>query len=158
MRKSLQQRFDTEITEKNAESTEAFVIVVAAVIAWEGKILVCQRRRGDTFGLMWEFPGGKLRAGETPEEGLARELREELGVEAAVGAELFRTRHRYVELSEPIELIFMAAKADAGKMRNNAFEAMEWRAPSSLGELNFLPADREFVARLAREDFARSSG
>ena len=127
------------------------IVVVAAVIEWDGKLLVCQRRRGDTFGLMWEFPGGKLRTGERPAQGLARELREELGVDAEVGAEVFRTQHRYPELSEPIELIFLAAKVDASKVRNIVFETMEWRAPSSLAELNFLPADQEFIAKLARE-------
>ena len=130
------------------------ITVIAAVIASEGKLLVCQRRRADTFGLMWEFPGGKLQDGETPAQGLARELREELGVDAYVGAELFRTRHRYAELSEPIELIFLAAKVDASKVRNIVFEQMEWRAPSALPELNFLPADREFIAKLAREGIA----
>jgi 8-oxo-dGTP diphosphatase len=127
------------------------IVVVAAVIERDGKLLVCQRRRGDSFGLMWEFPGGKLQADEAPSQGLARELREELGVDAEVGAELFRTRHRYAELSEPIELIFMAATVDGSKIRNIVFETMEWRAPSSLAELNFLPADREFIAQLARE-------
>lgn len=133
------------------------MVVVAGVIESEGKILVCQRRRGDTFELMWEFPGGKLEAEETPAEGLARELREELGVEAEAGAELFRTRHRYAELSEPIELIFMAATVDAGEIRNNVFESLEWRAASTLAELNFLPADREFIALLARASVARRS-
>jgi 8-oxo-dGTP diphosphatase len=127
------------------------IVVVAAVMEWDGKLLVCQRRRGDAFGLMWEFPGGKLQMGETVAQGLARELREELGVDAEVGTEVFRTRHRYAELSEPIELIFLAAKVDASKIRNIVFETMEWRAPSSLVELNFLPADREFIAKLARE-------
>ena len=130
------------------------MVVVAGVIESGGKILVCQRRRGDTFELMWEFPGGKLEAGETPAEGLARELLEELGVEAEVGAELFRTEHRYAELSEPIELIFMAATADVRAIRNIIFEQIEWRAAPSLGELNFLPADREFIALLARGSVA----
>jgi 8-oxo-dGTP diphosphatase len=130
------------------------IVVVAAVIESAGKLLVCQRRRGDTFGLMWEFPGGKLQAEETPAQGLARELREELGVDAEAGVELFRTRHRYAELSEPIELIFLAAKVDASKIRNIVFETMEWRARSTLAELNFLPADREFIAKLAREHIA----
>ncbi len=131
------------------------MMVVAGVIQWEGKLLVCQRRRGDTFGLMWEFPGGKLQAGETPAQGLARELREELGVDAEVGAEMFRTQHRYAEMSEPIELIFLTAKVDAGKIRKGMFEKMEWREASTLGELNFLPADREFIARLAPKSVAR---
>lgn len=133
------------------------MIVVAGVIQWEGKVLVCQRRRGDRFGLMWEFPGGKLKDGEKPAQGIARELREELGVDAEVGAEMFRTLHRYREMSEPIELIFLAAKVDAGKIRKIAFEKMEWREASTLGELNFLPADREFIARLAATSVARRS-
>jgi 8-oxo-dGTP diphosphatase len=126
--------------------------VVAGLIEAEGKILVCQRRRGDTFELMWEFPGGKLQGGETGAEGLERELREELGVEARVGAEVFRTRHRYAEMSEEIELIFFSAAVDAEAIRNIVFESMEWRAPETLAELNFLPADREFVGKLARRE------
>ena len=128
------------------------LIVVAGLIEAEGKVLVCQRRRGDTFELMWEFPGGKLQAGETAAEGLARELLEELGVEARVGEEVFRTRHRYAEMSEEIELIFFAAAVDAHAVRNIVFERMEWRAPETLSELNFLPADREFVGKLARRE------
>jgi 8-oxo-dGTP diphosphatase len=132
------------------------IVVVAALIEWEGKLLVCQRRRGNSFGLMWEFPGGKLQTSETPAQGLARELREELGIDAEVGTEVFRTRHHYAELSEPIELIFLAAKVEASKIRNIVFETMEWRTPSSLAELNFLPADQEFIAKLAREHVAAS--
>jgi len=99
---------------------------------------------------MWEFPGGKLQVGETPAAGLARELREELGVEALVGAEVFRTRHLYAEMSEAIELIFFAVVVEAAEVRNIVFEKMEWRGRETLGELNFLPADREFVEKLAR--------
>jgi 8-oxo-dGTP diphosphatase len=126
--------------------------VVAALIESEGKLLVCQRRRGDTFGLLWEFPGGKLKSGETPLQALARELYEELGVAAEIGSEVFRTQHQYAELGEPIELIFLTAKVPPGDIRNQAFETMEWRSPKTLHELNFLPADREFVAKLAREN------
>lgn len=127
--------------------------VVAAVIWDNEKILVCQRRKWDTFGLLWEFPGGKLEPNETPVEGLARELREELGVEARIGAEIYRARHRYKETNEPLELIFFLADADPSKMRNLAFEKMVWRAPAELSQLQFLPADREIVRRLAAGDF-----
>jgi 8-oxo-dGTP diphosphatase len=133
--------------------------VVAGLIEADGKILVCQRRRGDTFELMWEFPGGKLQAGETAAEGLARELMEELGVEARVGEEVFRTRHRYAEMSEEIELIFFAATVEPAAIRNIVFESMEWRAPEDLRELNFLPADQTFVGKLVRREIvaARST-
>lgn len=127
--------------------------VVAAVIWDQGKILVCQRRKWDTFGLLWEFPGGKLEPNETPVEGLIRELREELGVEASVGPEIYRTRHRYKGTNEPLELIFFLAEADSSKMRNLAFEKMLWCSPDELSGLEFLPADREIVARLMAGEF-----
>lgn len=126
------------------------MLVVAALIEADGKLLVCQRRRTDSFGLMWEFPGGKLEAGETPAQALARELQEELGVAAQIGPEIFRTRHQYSELGEAIDLIFFSATVAPADIRNQAFETMEWRQPQTLHELNFLPADREFVAMLAR--------
>jgi 8-oxo-dGTP diphosphatase len=122
--------------------------VVAALIESGGKLLVCQRRRTDSFGLMWEFPGGKLEPGETPAQAIARELHEELGVIARIGREIYRTRHQYSELAEPIDLIFFAATVSPAEIRNLAFEAMEWRDPSDLANLNFLPADRELVEKL----------
>jgi 8-oxo-dGTP diphosphatase len=127
------------------------MLVVAALIEADGKLLVCQRRRTDSFGLMWEFPGGKLEPGESPEQALARELQEELGVDAQIGPEIFRTRHQYSELGEAIDLIFFSATVAPADIRNQAFETMEWRQPQTLHELNFLPADREFVAMLSRK-------
>ena len=61
------------------------MLVSAGVIQREGRILVGQRRRGDRHPLKWEFPGGKVEAGETPQQALVRELREELQIEATVG-------------------------------------------------------------------------
>jgi 8-oxo-dGTP diphosphatase len=122
--------------------------VVAALIESDGKLLVCQRRRTDSFGLMWEFPGGKLELGETPAQAIARELHEELGVTAQIGSEIYRTRHQYSELAEPIALIFFTATVNPGEIRNQAFETMEWRPRETLHELNFLPADRDLVEKL----------
>ena len=66
-----------------------------------------------------------------------------------IGAEVYRTRHQYAEMSEPIELIFFAASADPAQMRNLVFEQIQWRSPRSLADLNFLPADRELIEKLA---------
>lgn len=123
--------------------------VVAALIESEGQLLACQRRRGSKFELIWEFPGGKVHPGEGLEEALTRELREELGVVAHVGPEVYRVRHAYKEMAQPIELVFFAASADRNKVKNLEFEQIAWREPASLPELNFLAADRELIERLA---------
>ena len=123
--------------------------VVAAIIESDGKFLVCQRRRGDRFELLWEFPGGKKNPGETPREALARELIEELGVAAEIGREVHRVQHKYAEMSEPIELIFFAATVEPAAVKNLVFEQVQWRDPRTLVELEFLPADRPLIEQLA---------
>jgi 8-oxo-dGTP diphosphatase len=125
------------------------ITVVAALIYSDGKLLVCQRKRGTSFAMMWEFPGGKVQSGETLERALTRELEEELGISATIGPEVYRTQHRYADLSDPIELIFFSAHIDPRSVRNLVFEKIDWRAPSSLLELNFLPADSELIEKLA---------
>jgi 8-oxo-dGTP diphosphatase len=122
--------------------------VVAALIESDGKLLVCQRRTGGSFELLWEFPGGKINPGESPEAALARELLEELGVEARIGREVYRTLHQYSELREPIELTFFTAQVNPTHVRNLIFERLEWRTPQNLAELDFLPADRELISKL----------
>ena len=132
------------------DSRKPDLTVVAALIVRDSKILVCQRRKDDSFGLQWEFPGGKVEPGETLETALARELREELAVEAVVGKELFRTRHRYRESPKQLELIFFQASIDRDSpLHNLVFEKFEWADPSELRRYDFLQADLEFVRRLA---------
>lgn len=125
------------------------ITVVAALIHHDGKLLVCQRKRGTSFAMMWEFPGGKVKPGETLEQALARELEEELGTKAMIGSEVYRTQHRYAELGDAIELIFFNARLDPKTVRNLVFEEILWRYPSSLPELNFLPADKDLIEKLA---------
>ncbi len=128
-------------------------IVAAALIQRDGRLLVGQRRRGDAFALKWEFPGGKVRPEETPAQALLRELQEELGVDAEVGAELYRTRHRYAELAHELLLIFFAARLDA-EPQCLAFEQVRWVERSRLTSLDFLPADRELVELLSAGELA----
>jgi len=122
--------------------------VVAALIERDDRLLVCQRRRDGRFGLMWEFPGGKAEPGETPERALERELLEELGVVADIGAEVYRTQHKYAEMPQAIELLFFAARI-TGEPRNLDFERIAWREPAALSQLDFLPADRELIGKLS---------
>lgn len=140
------------------ESPKPDLTVVAALILRDSKILVCQRRRDDTHALQWEFPGGKVEPGEIPEQALARELREELAVEAMIGKELFRTRHRYRESPTQLELIFFQANVDrSASLKNLVFEKFEWASPSELLQYDFLQADEEFVARLAAREIPLDS-
>jgi 8-oxo-dGTP diphosphatase len=125
------------------------MMVVAALIECDGKLLACQRRRGSKFELMWEFPGGKTEPGESLEQALARELREELGVTARIDAEIYRVRHKYPEMKDGIELVFFAVSVNPAEVKNLDFEQIVWREPASLPELNFLPADRELIDKLA---------
>jgi len=126
--------------------------VVAALIVRDSKILVCQRRRDDTHSLQWEFPGGKIEAGETPQQALLRELREELGIDSTIGRELFRARHSYRESGPELQLIFFQAHVDGDAvLQNMVFEGFEWTDFSSLPSYDFLRADREFVALIASQ-------
>jgi 8-oxo-dGTP diphosphatase len=138
--------------------TNPMVKVVAALIESDGLLLVCQRRRGDRFGLLWEFPGGKVEPGEELSQALVRELNEELGVNAPVGPEVYRTMFRYRELQNTTEIVFFAAVARPTDVKNLAFERIEWRAPDTLKELDFLPADRELVGQLAAGTLKIPSG
>ncbi len=125
------------------------ITVVAALIEQAGRLLICQRRGKDSFGLKWEFPGGKVKPGESAVQALARELAEELGVRARIGREVYRTRHRYTEHAIELELIFFSAAIDSQIPQNLVFEQIQWAEHSALEQFDFLPADRELVALIA---------
>jgi len=131
--------------------------VVAAVIQHGGRVLICQRRKGDTFGLKWEFPGGKVHAGESPAAALAREIEEELGVRARIGPEIARTRHKYTEHARAIELQFFSVQLESVDVRNLAFEQIVWEVPGKLLAYDFLAADRRIVERLAKGELRLGS-
>ena len=128
------------------------MIVVAAVIEKQGQILVCQRKRGSRHGLKWEFPGGKVEAGEEPRDALARELREELAIDARIGKEMVRYEHAYPG-RDPILLIFFRVTEFTGIPANIVFETMEWATPDRLPGFDFLDGDLDFVRRLARGEY-----
>jgi 8-oxo-dGTP diphosphatase len=126
--------------------------VVAAVIEREGKILIGQRRKTDSHGLKWEFPGGKVERGESPARALARELEEELGIQARIGREIGRHTHYYPR-RVTIQLVFYAVKEFGGEPQSIAFENIVWESPERLTAYDFLDGDLDFVKRLAAGEF-----
>jgi 8-oxo-dGTP diphosphatase len=124
--------------------------VVAAVIERsDRRLLIGQRRRSDTSALKWEFPGGKVEPGETPEAALARELREELGTTLRKCAPIGRVVHKYAETPEELEIVFFAAAISEGQLTPRTFENVAWVLPKELGEYDFLAANERLVANLA---------
>jgi len=123
-------------------------MVTAAVIERDGKVLVARRKPELVAGGLWEFPGGKLEAGETPERGLARELAEELGVPARVGEHLCT-----VPFSGEIasfELVVFRTELLGEDLRLTDHDEIRWLAPGDMDEAEFSKPDRPVVRLLAR--------
>ncbi len=121
----------------------ATVVVAAGVIVENGRVLLTQRKAGAHLEGAWEFPGGKLQAGEDPREALRRELREELGVDVTVGDIVEVTFHRYEEANKVVLLLFFAATRLAASPPPRAIDvaAFEWAGAEGLEPGRFPAAD-----------------
>ena len=120
-------------------------LVVAALMLREGaggqEVLICQRTADQPMSLKWEFPGGKIEAGESAEEALARELNEELGISAVIGGRVARVRHKYRN-GGAVDLQFFAVREFEGALENRIFNDVRWTPLTELPEYDFLAADR----------------
>ena len=121
--------------------------VVAAVMVKGGAVLVAQRAAGGRQGGLWEFPGGKVEAGEAPEAALQRELHEELGVDVVVGDCLGREVHE--DDRGRFEIAFYRVGEWRGEPVPHEHDAIAWVAQEGLSDYAFAPADRGFVDGLA---------
>ena len=122
------------------------LLVTAALIERDGKLLVCRRPPGSRQAGLWEFPGGTVEAGEDPRDALRRELHEELGVDAQIGAPVEVVFHRY-DFGDVL-LMFFRATLKSSEPEPLHHEEIRWVEYSRLGELEFLPADVKMIARL----------
>jgi 8-oxo-dGTP diphosphatase len=121
--------------------------VTAAVIERDGKVLCARRKPGLVAEGLWEFPGGKLEEGEAPENGLKRELEEELGVEARIGE--FLCSVPFAGALASFELIVYRAELLGGDLRLTDHDEVRWLAPGEMEESLFSKPDRPVVRRLA---------
>jgi mutator protein MutT len=121
--------------------------VAAAVVRRGGLVLITQRPEGGKSPLQWEFPGGKIEPGESPARALAREIQEELGVGARVGAELAVVRHE----ATGVEIHFLACELESEAfVRSHAVRDVRWVDPRDGVPEGLLVADKDFFASLAR--------
>ena len=121
------------------------LVVAAAVVEREGRVMLCQRLPNAHNGLKWEFPGGKLEAGETPEAALARELREELDIDVAVGRVRDAVYHRYPD--RDVLVLFYRCSISSGDPTAVQCNAVAWVKPEDMTCYDFAGADLVFVKR-----------
>ena len=119
--------------------------VAAAVILRDGAVFATQRGYGP-WKDWWEFPGGKIEEGETPQDALAREIREELDTEVAVGEKLADVEYDYPEFHLSMACYLCAVVSGALVLKEH--ESARWLSRESLGAVNWLPADRTVVEQL----------
>ena len=118
------------------------IVVTAAIVKDHGRYFVTRRLKGTHLEGLWEFPGGKIEAGESLADGLRRELQEELGTEVEVGEEVFTVTHHYPERS--VELHFLACTFLSAPVPLLGQE-MRWVPREELRSLEFPPADEELI-------------
>jgi 8-oxo-dGTP diphosphatase len=123
-------------------------LVAAALIVRGGEVLIGQRRLDQPMASQWEFPGGKIEPGESPEEALARELEEELGIHAVIGPKVTHIRHNYRH-GGAVDLQFFAVHEFSGEIENRIYNEVRWARLEDLPAYDFLAADRGLIRDLA---------
>lgn len=126
--------------------SESPTLVAAAVIVAGDRVLLTQRKGGTHLAGRWEFPGGKLEPGESPEDALVREIREEIGVKVRVGDVLDVTFWRYP--TKDVLLMFYRCEITSGEVRDLEVAAHAWVTRDELDGYEFPPADERVVTKL----------
>ncbi len=120
--------------------------VVAALIGCDGRFLICQRPAHKARGLLWEFVGGKVELGETKEQALVRECREELGVTVRVGEVFLEVMHAYPDLM--VHLTLFRATIEKGTPRCLEHNDLRWITAAEIPKYNFCPADAVILQKM----------
>ncbi|MBQ8186055.1 MAG: (deoxy)nucleoside triphosphate pyrophosphohydrolase [Clostridia bacterium] len=128
--------------------------VVAALVWREGRFMICQRPAHKARGLLWEFVGGKTEPGETGEEALVRECREELDITVTPGAVFTDVTHVYPDLTVHLTLYHCTIAEGEPKLLEH--EVIAWITPDEIGNYDFCPADVEILEKI-REEYGNQS-
>ena len=122
--------------------------VVAALIRRGERFMICQRPAHKARGLLWEFVGGKVESGETKEEALIRECREELAITLTVGEAFMDVTHEYPDLT--VHLTLFDATIAEGEPQRLEHNDIRWITPAEIGSYDFCPADVEILKEIAK--------
>ena len=126
---------------------EINMIEVVAALIWDGdRFLICQRPENKARGLLWEYVGGKVEPGETKQEALIRECREELGVTITVGDVFMDVVHEYPDIT--VHLTLFHASIAEGTIRLLEHNAIAWIKPTEIPNYDFCPADKDINERI----------
>ena len=120
--------------------------VVAALIWQNDKFMICQRPANKPRALLWEFVGGKVELGETKEQALIRECKEELNVLLSVGSVFMDVVHEYSDLT--VHLTLFNATISEGEPQKLEHNDIQWITPSEIPSYEFCPADKEILAKI----------
>lgn len=124
------------------------VEVVAALIREGDRFLICQRPAHKARGLLWEFVGGKVEPGETKEQALVRECREELAIELDVGPVFTEVTHEYPDIT--VHLTLFHASVRAGTPQRLEHNDLRWITVAEIPQFDFCPADTEILRKLEK--------
>ena len=135
----------TETVKEYANMTE----VVAALIWNDDKFMICQRPATKSCALLWEFVGGKVEKGETKEQALVRECREELGITLSVGEVFTEVVHEYPDIT--VHLTLFNATIIEGVPQKLEHNDIRWITPQEIPQYNFCPADKDILRKIMHE-------
>lgn len=123
--------------------------VVAALIWDKNRFMICQRPAHKARGSLWEFVGGKVEPGESKEEALIRECREELGVTVDVGEIFMEVTHQYPDIT--VHLTLFSASIREGVPQKLEHQDIRWITAEEIGKFSFCPADMEILEKLKKQ-------
>lgn len=127
------------------------IVEVVAALIWNGeKFMICQRPANKKRGLLWEFVGGKVEKGESKEQALIRECKEELDIEIAVDSEFISTKHTYPDIT--INLTVFNARIVSGRPILLEHNDLKWITKNEIQKYNFCPADEVILEKIKKNN------